>query len=435
VSNLTAKKSAQLFTDYISEKRVLIADSSPASRGGLARSLVDMGAKGSNITLAKNFDSALEEIERIKPQMVICDYDLGNGRGLDLLQHQREQQDASQKTIFVLVTSNTSQSAVAQAAEEDVDTFILKPYTIEVLRNSILKAAIAKLFPTDYIKTIEDGKELLFSGNPDGSIEIFKKAMQMDPAPALACAYLGQAERLKEAIEQAKGSYQEGLGFKKIHYKCLAGLFDLLMSQKQYADAYDVIKKVARYFPANPQRLATVLRLAVMTKSYEDIERYYQIFTSIENRNDELIRYICAALVVCGKFYLLRSSQSRALELFEKAAVTAGGRTKILREVISALMEHGLPKAADKYLKRFPAETHGSDDYLVMHYLVSNDGMEASLAVSKGRILLEKGIEDSVVYKILIARSFEIGHLDSADDLLSKALQKWPTEKRDFFKP
>jgi hypothetical protein len=53
-----------------------------------------------------------------------------------------------------MVTGNSSQSAVSpEAAEEDVDTFILKPYTIEIFSSvCFLKAAMAKLYPSDYMK-------------------------------------------------------------------------------------------------------------------------------------------------------------------------------------------------------------------------------------------------------------------------------------------
>lgn len=96
----------------------------------------------------------------MKPQIVITDFNLSNRCGLDLLQRQREQCPDAKECLFVLITGNTSQSALAQAAEEDVYTYLLKPYTIDIFRKSIARAVEAKLTPSNYTRLINEGKEL-----------------------------------------------------------------------------------------------------------------------------------------------------------------------------------------------------------------------------------------------------------------------------------
>lgn len=416
---------SKIFTDYISTRRILIADGAAAARAGLSQTLVGLGAKMPNIRLADSYEVASTEMQQFKPQVVLCDYDLGNGMGLNLLQQQRKEIPDSSESLFVLITGNNSQSAVARAAEEDVDTFILKPYTLEVLRNCITQAAMAKLRPSPYMKKIKEGRTLLEAGKPKEAKEIFRQAATLDPKPSLAFGYLGQAEMMEHILEAAKGNYETGLNYNKIHYKCITGLFDIQIEQKSYDSAYNTVKKISRYFPANPQRLTQVLRLAIMTKNYDDIERYYQIFTSIDARNDELIRYVCAALVVCGKFYLQANFPSRALELFKKAAATGSGRTKIIRELIQALCEFDMHKEAKEFLSRFPAETHKQADYLASEYLVSERSMESALLVDKGRKLIKEGIEDLMIYRVLIRHSVAVGLKDAADELIRTASTKW----------
>ena len=400
-----ADQTEQLFKAWVEKQKVLVADANAASRAGLARVMSNLGAKTAN-QCTSGYDEATEQIGAQKPTVIICDYDLGPKCGLDLLQTQRKAHPESRKCLFVLVTGNTSQSAVAQAAEEDVDTYVLKPYTLGVLRNSIMKAALAKVNPTDYTKKIEEGKVQLEAGKFDEALKIFGEAKGMDPKPALACFYLGQAGLLKQLMDPAQDNFKEGLNFNKIHYKCMVGLFELLQKKKDHIEAYEIIKRVSRYFPANPERLAAVLRLAIMTGNYDDIERYYQAFTSIDTRNEELIKYICAALVVCGKFYLQQSHTSRAMELFTKAAVTAGGgRTKFLREIILALLANNMLKDAQSYLLRFDPATHGGAEYLTMDYLIADRTLPPSAVVQKGRDLIAKGIHDPQIYLILVARS------------------------------
>jgi CheY-like chemotaxis protein len=425
-------KTQEFFAKYVGTKKILVADASPTSRSSIANALCALGAKMPQIMLAQSYADAEAEIERNKPKIIICDYDLGKRCGLDLFQRLKAQNPDLRDCLFVLVTGNTSQSAVARAAEEDVDTFVLKPFTAEVLRNSILKAAAAKVRPPAYLVEIDKGKELIAAGKFDEAIAILEGARKLDPSPSLACFYLGQAQQMKKAQDGAKASYSEGLQHNKIHYKCMVGLFELLMSEKRFAEAYDVVKRIAHYFPANPQRMSSVLRLAIVTASYEDVERYYRIFTSMEQRDPEMVKYICAALVVCGKHYISTRNGSRALELFEKAAVTAAGSPRILREIILALLDAGLLKQAQPFLARFPAQTQSGADYLAMDLLMRYRTGPLGDVVSRGRDLVGRGIDDPVIYSTLIRASAEAGFVPAAEQLLVQASAKHPEKKAEF---
>lgn len=423
------KQQAQLFEKFITDKKILVADANGASRASIANILTQMGAKSPQVTLIDNFVDAEKAIETIQPNVLIADYDLKKYCGLDLLQKQRSCNPKSKESLFVLVTGNTSQGAVARAAEEDVDTFVIKPFTSGVFKASIAKAALLKFDPPEYVKVIERGKLELANGQIDEAYKTFEYAKTLDRAPALSCYYLGQIEDIKKSADTAQKNYATGLQHNKIHYKCLVGLYENLMSRKLHKEAYEVIKKISQYFPANPQRLTAVLRLAVVTQSYEDVERYYRVFSNLEERNEEMIKYVCASLVVCGKHYLNQGHGIRAHELFQKAANTASGRTRILREIISALIEVGNAKQADEFLKRFPASTHATPDYQAMHLLVMEHTSPRGLVLEKGREMLEKDIHDPVIYRILIKLSAEAGNPAAADSFLQAGLKKFPDSK------
>lgn len=432
MSNPDVEKQKKIFAKYLSDKRILIADPSSTSRVALANILGQMGAKTANMVLVGSYQVAEEELKRIKPTIVISEYDLGKRCGLELLQNQRQQNPEFKKCLFILVTGNTSQSAVARSAEEDVDTYILKPFTPDSLRGTIMKTALAKINPSEYMKIIDKGKDQLSQGLFDDAIVTFKQAVKLDKAPSLAYFYIGQARVLKKMMNEAEGDYGTGLNFNKIHYKCMVGLYDVLSGQKQYAKAYDTIKRISQYFPANPQRLTAVLRLAIMTKSYEDVERYYRMFTNMDERSEDLVKYVCAALVVCGKYYLLNGNNTRALEVFKNAAISAGGRGKILREIITTLMDFDLVKQSEEYLKRFPADSRKSADFLAMEFLIVDRSRPPSAVIDHGRQILNQGINDPVVFQLLIKRAAEVGFADYAEDLVGKGGALYP-DKKDLF--
>jgi CheY-like chemotaxis protein len=423
----------KFFCEYINQSRVLITDTSSASRVRLAATLAELGVQSSKITLADSFEAGQEQMRELKPRLVICDYSLGKKSGLDLLQMQRSEfKENEDSCIFILVTGNSSQTAVARAAEEDVDSFILKPYTLETLRAGLVNAVLAKIRPTEYIKVIREGKKLLFAGDAPGAMKLFEVAIPLDSSPTLAYYYRAQCQGLLSVLERAEASYEEGLNLNKIHYKCLVGLFDLLSEQKRHEQAYGVVKKIAQYFPANPKRLASVLRLAILTENYDDMESYYRTFTVIDGRTDELVRYMCSALIVCGKYYLIRKHRAKAVEVFEKAAVTCAGQIQFLKFIVETLVEYHLTDAAMAFYLRYRNIDPASDMTKTLEYLVTAEKSSLSQSLEKGRALIKAGVKHPLVYRALIKTCMDSGLEDSGQDLAQYAVRTWPAKAADF---
>lgn len=420
------------FRNFVHDKLILIADTSQWSLDYITKLLKTMGVMEENVIPASDFAFAEKAIMSKKPQVIISDYDINKKCGLDLIQIQRKHIGPSKISLFVLVTANTSQVTVARAAEEEVDAYILRPFSSSALRDAILRAAEMKTDPGKYLKMIDEGKEHLAAKKLDEATVTLEAAKALDRAPALACYYLGQVEMARKEFTKAEMRYIEGIQVNKIHYKCMMGLYEALMEQKKFGDAYTVVKRISRYFPANPQRLATVLKLAVLTQGYEDVERYYQIFTKLDKRDPELIKYLCAALVVCGKYYLKKNIKTRALDLFRKAVIAADKNTKINREVILSLMEFNLVKDIDKFFALFPAETKGTLDYVAISYLLADRHTSTSIMIAKGQDLINKGHQDPLIYQILIRRMMDNGQETAAHPLIQTATQKWPDLKGNF---
>src|SRR4051812_41590224 len=112
------------FEKFIRKERILIADTSRASRVGIARALSDMGAMTPQMILVDSYVWAEEVINSVKPGVVVLDYTLDSRCSLDLLQASV----LNEKRLTAIISGNSSQAAVARAAEDDVDIFIAKPY-------------------------------------------------------------------------------------------------------------------------------------------------------------------------------------------------------------------------------------------------------------------------------------------------------------------
>ncbi len=432
---IPASAASQLaLKDYLSQNFILIVDPVSSARVNLAATLTKLGGIRHHMALVGTIQEAREIIEKEKPKIIFSDFDLGTESGLDLIQSQKSQylNEGIRDTVFVLVTANASQSTVARAAEEDVDTFVIKPYTINSLRNSLSQAIDVKVNPSDYLKLIEAGKEKLFQGHFDEAISHFLVAMTKHSQPTLACFYLGQTEMMKSALASAHEKFDEGLSYNKIHYKCLVGLYDLLSLQKKYSEAYDVVKRIATYFPANPQRLASVLRLAIITENFQDMEGYYRVFLKLDSRSEEVVKCMCSALVVTGKYYLRNKIRSRAMQVFESAALSAGGRTKFLLYTVETLVDFKMKEESFQYSERISLISPGSLDSWASRFLVSTLMDSLVDSIQLGRSAIKAGVAVPSVYEKLIIQSMKAGHTDAAEDLFQSALRQWPNQFKNF---
>lgn len=423
---MKADKKEALFKEFLESSEILITDKSSASRRRLTKTLVDMGAKRNQISSIAHYSEALEVIESKKPKLILSDYALNGGSGFDLFREYRLMYPNDKKSVLILVTSNISQSAVAKAAEEDVDSFIIKPYTVKSLEKSLIATVIAKLYPSEYVQAIEKGKEALFEGKYEAALDIFEGALNLNKKPSLAKFYHGQAKYMLKEISEAEEDYKEGLKINNIHFKCQIGLYELFQKDGKHKEAYDVVKNIAKYFPANPDRLKEVVRLCMITQNYSDMEMYYNLFMQLEERPEDVINYICSGLYITGKFYMLQGEMQKGRAIFEKVGISCAGTTKFLSAMIVLLVDYKVYEDAQKLLSRFSSSPGDESAYLISSYLANSNDMESTEKISKGLELYNNGHKSPVAVEILINALEADGNTKKAAEYREEAQHSWP---------
>jgi CheY-like chemotaxis protein len=392
-----------VFKQFLEGNEVLIVDKNPSSRNRLLKTVYELGAQRHLIHTCGNLMEAEYFITTHNIGVVLSDYYIGGGSGFDLFKMVRAKYPEKKDLCLILVTSNISQTAVAKAAEEDVDSFIIKPYTIQSIQENLTATIMQKIQPSEYLQRVEEGKELIKSGKFNEAITKLKEAAYLHSKPALALFYIGQAEYVKNRLAEATNSYSEGLNFNNIHYKCLIGLYEIFLREEKFDEAYAVVKKIAKYFPANPDRLSQIVRLAIRTGNFQDMQSFYEIFTSLEDRGEILTNYIGSGMFIAGKYHLINQNPETALQYFENIAISCPDYTKFLRAIVDLLVEHKMEDEAEKYLQRFPAGSIEKEDYLVSHYLIeSRKNKDVGLIIKNGLDLYNKKIRDFSCMKTLM---------------------------------
>lgn len=332
------------FETYMSEAVVLILDSSFTYRVALKQTLIAFGASVDNIFLAKNLKEARAFIEKTKPQIILSDFLLEDGVSTNLIGEKKD-------FIFILVSSVTTQAAVAKAAEVEVDQFIFKPYSQEHLRSILESVVQMKIQPSPSSQYIEDGKELLSIGEFDKASILFEQAKADPQTRARACAYLAEIQKLKNDLDNAQKTFREGLTSSEVHFRCLIGLFNALLLSEKKEEAYSVLKDIMIHFPECPDRLAKALSMAVETKNFVDIEEMHVVFQLMYEKPDVLIDHMSSALLVNGHYHLKHKNQTAAMESFVRGISVGRGHDKFTAYVKDKLSQYGLENKLEEILK------------------------------------------------------------------------------------
>lgn len=141
-----------------SSSKALIIDGHPTSRSILASQLRDLGV-GTVIQCSRVAD-ARKHLEVRTFDVVLCEqyFQDGGSSGQSLLDDLRRAQLLPFSTVFVMVTGEASYTAVAEAAESALDSYLLKPFAASSLAARLLEARKRKRILREIFTAIESGE-------------------------------------------------------------------------------------------------------------------------------------------------------------------------------------------------------------------------------------------------------------------------------------
>lgn len=114
--------------------KVLAVDDYAAMRRALRNVLKQIGF--TNIVEADDGSTALRALKKQKIDVILADWNIPKMTGLELLKAVRN--DESLRNItFVMVTAEPQKSAVLEAVQAGVSSYIVKPFTADVVKEKL----------------------------------------------------------------------------------------------------------------------------------------------------------------------------------------------------------------------------------------------------------------------------------------------------------
>ena len=134
---LPALAAASNFGKHTEAPLVLVVDDDPYIREVMMSALQE----SARVIMAKNSEQALRKIADEQPDFLLLDDSMPGGMsGLQLLEHLRAMpDDPLLGTTIIMVTASAAADSVRRAATAGVTDYIAKPFSIEIIREKILK--------------------------------------------------------------------------------------------------------------------------------------------------------------------------------------------------------------------------------------------------------------------------------------------------------
>ena len=116
--------------------KVLIVDDFATMRRILKNILRQIGF--SNIAEADDGKTALIELKKEQFDLVLCDWNMPEISGIELLQKIRSD-DELKDTPFVMVTAEAQKDNILEAVKAGVNNYVVKPFTAETIGEKLKK--------------------------------------------------------------------------------------------------------------------------------------------------------------------------------------------------------------------------------------------------------------------------------------------------------
>jgi CheY-like chemotaxis protein/Tfp pilus assembly protein PilF len=398
------------------DQHYLLVDATQAMRQLLRESLRSLGARF--IDQAGSGGEAISMLQTTKYDVVLCDFNLGQGKnGQQVLEEAKVRDLILPTTVWIIVSSEKNLESVIGAAEHQPDAYLIKPITEEVLLSRLNRAwskkqvfrAIDKAYiEKDYLKAarlcdtqIKDNRIhapnimrmkaslLLKSGQPELAREVYERVLATRNY-SWATAGLAKIRLQNGEPEIAKQMFIDVIASNRYYVDAYDQLALAHQQLGQFEEAANILEKAAKLSPNSVLRQKSLGEISLKLGNTAAAEKAFRKCMAIGEhsvmKNPDA--YLGLARV-CG----LKKEPEEALQLLALVQKEFGSEQIRLRSKITEGMIHH--ESGNEQKARLSGDEIGN-------LLSTSDARPATaICLDMARLLFAVGVKDAPV-KLLI---------------------------------
>lgn len=283
-------------------KNYLVVDDFVGIRQLLRESLRSLGAK--NIDQAARGGEAMGLLARVRYDVVLCDYNLGEGKnGQQVLEEARVRNLLNPSTVWLMVSAEKSVESVMGAAEHQPDAYLIKPITEGVLltrlnrvwqRKQVFRTIDQAYAEKDYLRAARlcdarigsdklheldllrmKAKLMEKSGQPARAREVYEQVLEQREYQ-WARAGLAKIRMANGEFEQARQMFQSVIAENRYYIDAYDQLASAYQNMGRMEEAGAILERAAKLSPNSVPRQRNLGNIALRLGNVQMAEKAFR---------------------------------------------------------------------------------------------------------------------------------------------------------------
>jgi CheY-like chemotaxis protein len=344
----------------IIEMSVLIADDMPNMISTL-RKMMKFLEFGSRFFSATNGEEAWNLLQKEAIDFAIIDLNMPIMNGAEILNRVREDRNLRDLPIM-MVTAQANMEFVAEAAESEIDAYILKPVTVKVLGDKILNVIDNANNPSPMVYHLKEARQYEDHGDIDAAIEEAHLAVDANPASSRPPRELGYYYMQKADLKAAEKWLLKAAKMNSVDVIAFHHLGELYIKRNDIEAASEYFDKAMRISPRHVARAVyfgtTLLERGMLDRAVQVFEKALSLSAADLQLQEEIAGYC-----------LEKGAKEYGAKLLESILRKNPKRTDLLFPLGTTLEELGEYSRALSHLNR--AEREDSENLDVKLHIAS----------------------------------------------------------------
>ncbi|NOX24975.1 MAG: tetratricopeptide repeat protein [Deltaproteobacteria bacterium] len=318
----------------------------------------------------------------LRVDFVISDWLMPKMNGTELLNQLRTTKKL-RNIPFLMITADANQGIVAEAAENDVDAYLTKPFVTATLEQKIKELLYQAEHPDKSTLLLNKATIWREKGALDHAIACVRKAAEINPRSSRPLRELGRLFLKKNDLVKGEAFFKKALAVNRMDVPSYHYLGQIYFKLGKTEQAINYFSKALDLSPRNAGRALKVATLLLKNSRLKEAEKIFKTMLRNNRGNLDLYEDVAELSLEHGLYKL-------AINNYKKILEEDPGRDYLQKKLGEALLKGEFPQEAivvfEKIVTRFPEDISLMLD-LAQAYLNIKMRMRADKWASKAAML------------------------------------------------
>lgn len=290
--------------------------------------------------------------ESYKFDFVISDWNMPKMNGTELL-HLMRSSKKHRDIPFLMVTAEANQSIVAEAAEQDVDAYLTKPFVTATLEQKIKELIHYVKNPTPLTLLLKNASIFKEKNQLDKAIECLLKASEINKRSSRPLRELGVLYLQKNDIKKAFEAFKRATELNRLDVPSFHFLGQISFKTGDIEKAINYFTKALELSPRHADRAYKVATLLLKKNKLPEAEKIFKVMLRHNQGNIDLHEDVAEMCLEYGLYQMAATN-------FQLVIREDPERDYLLKKLGIAYQKAGdLKEAVDvleKCIQKFPED-------------------------------------------------------------------------------